>query len=72
MPAYLRLSNCRACLHYHPAGDEATITGVMRLTCDAFPDGIPVEILRGDNPHTEPYPGDGGLRFALSPAAGIE
>ena len=24
--------------------------------CKAFPDGIPVEILRGDNPHTKKHP----------------
>jgi hypothetical protein len=32
-------------------------------TCPAFPDGIPAEIWRGDNPHTSPYPGDNGIRF---------
>ena len=36
--------------------------------CEAFPDGIPDEIWRGDNDHTKPYPGDNGLRF-LAPAS---
>jgi len=31
--------------------------------CDAFPDGVPLPIIVGDNLHTEPFPGDGGLLF---------
>ena len=31
--------------------------------CAAFPNGIPLEIWNGDNPHTSPYPGDHGIRF---------
>ena len=31
--------------------------------CAAFPDGIPLEIWEGKNSHTEPYPGDHGIRF---------
>lgn len=34
-----------------------------RKGCPAFPNGIPLEIWMGDNPHTEPYPGDNGIRF---------
>jgi hypothetical protein len=33
--------------------------------CDAFPDGIPEEIWRGDNNHTKPYPGDNGRTYAV-------
>lgn len=33
------------------------------LTCKAFPQGIPEEILIGQVQHTGPYPGDNGLRF---------
>lgn len=36
-------------------------------TCDAFPDGIPSTIWRGDNKHLTPFKGDNGLTFTLSP-----
>lgn len=31
--------------------------------CKAFPEGIPPEIAQGDEPHTEPFPGDNGIQF---------
>jgi hypothetical protein len=33
------------------------------LSCDAFPAGIPQEILTGEFDHTNEYPGDNGIRF---------
>lgn len=32
-------------------------------TCKAFPEGIPMDIWLGKNKHTEPFPGDHGIRF---------
>ncbi len=38
-------------------------------SCDAFPapDSIPMEIWIGDSDHREPYPGDRGIRFEMTP-----
>jgi len=33
------------------------------LTCDAFPDGIPKELMYGYVTHETAYPGDNGMRF---------
>ena len=46
------LGICHVCIH------RRTLE-----TCDAFPEGIPVEILTGDINHTVPYKGDHGIRF---------
>lgn len=48
---------CFSCRHYRGLNAE------HRMSCDAFPDGIPPEIARGEFAHTEPYPGDNGVRF---------
>jgi hypothetical protein len=37
---------------------------VSNQTCAAFPEGIPPEILNGAVDHTQPYPGDHGIRYA--------
>ena len=52
------------CIHYigiksgKEAGEETDL-----LTCQAFPDKIPNEILSGDNKHTKPFPGDNGIQY---------
>jgi hypothetical protein len=36
-------------------------------TCEAFPDGIPHEILSNSHHHVTPYPGDRGILFEPEP-----
>jgi len=36
---------------------------VSKSTCEAFPKGIPKEILTGKIDHHEPYEGDNGIQF---------
>lgn len=45
---------CASCKHYN-----------KDLKCDAFPSGIPDEILTGVVDHNNPYPGDHNIRFEL-------
>ncbi len=49
---------CMDCKHYRRSD-----SGPVAFTCDAFREGIPEEILLHRNPHTEPFPGDHGIRF---------
>jgi len=41
-------------------------SSVPYAVCDAFPDGIPVEIFSSDfkTDHTKPYPGDHGIQYS--------
>lgn len=50
--------SCDTCAYADLAGDGTV------ATCKAFPQGIPQIILRGENPHTEPVPGDGGIVYS--------
>ena len=46
---------CIGCKHLHD--------GEWGLPCDAFPNGIPEEIIGGEHDHRRPYPGDGSILF---------
>ncbi len=39
------------------------------MTCEAFPDDIPDEILLNEHDHKTPFPGDNGLLFEPKPKA---
>jgi hypothetical protein len=51
---------CLGCAHYRFA-----------YSCEAFPQGIPDAILVGQVIHTEPYPGDRGVRFTPRDGDGV-
>lgn len=47
---------CNSCVH-HRGGDE----------CDAFPNGIPRELLLSNVLHVKPYKDDNGIRYEKDP-----
>jgi hypothetical protein len=48
----MRSEQCVLCKHFH-----------LDDTCEAFPHGIPAEILHGGYDHTTSYPGDHNVRY---------
>lgn len=46
---------CVHCKHFHSKGKG--------LTCDAFPEGIPFDIIICNVIHKKPYKGDHGIQF---------
>ena len=44
--------SCYSCKHYN-----------KDLTCKAFPNRIPIEILRGKHEHRTPFEGDRGIQY---------
>ncbi len=49
---------CYSCIRLHP-GDG--------MTCEAFPAGIPEQIVSSEADHRLPFAGDGGLTFEQDP-----
>ena len=60
MTTYANYCSAARCERYRgPIGPEDDPVFV----CQAFPLGIPQEILDGKNKHLKPYPGDDGLTY---------
>lgn len=55
---------CAICRHLRDSEDE--------MICDAFPDGIPFEILSSEADHRKPYAGDGGITYQRRAAVTLE
>lgn len=53
------ISQCKCCIHY-----KETLNGDC---CDAFPFGIPEDILKNYVCHKTPFPGDHGICFEPKP-----
>lgn len=50
---------CESCSRLRPGPDG------FGFECEAFPDGIPDEIILDGFDHREPFPGDHGVRWEL-------
>lgn len=47
---------CADCKHYNKFDYE-------KLSCKAYPKGIPEKIIEGEVDHKKPYKGDNGIQF---------
>lgn len=60
---------CLSCRHLHEEHRLVTPPGNWLpfdvMCCDAFPNGIPIDISRSRFDHRHEYPGDNGIRFKL-------
>jgi len=50
-----------------PSCYHCTRFDLAKLTCEAFPERVPREILLGQHDHKTPFAGDGGLQFNPKP-----
>lgn len=53
---------CAFCLHFQKVDDRDP-----KFFCDAFPNGIPDEIVRMRFDHRKPHPDDNGIQFEMNP-----
>lgn len=54
-----KVVKCSICKNrFYKNGEQYSL-----CTCKAFPNGIPLEIIREEVDHTKPYPGDNGIQY---------
>jgi len=53
----------RGCKHFNGMAKPRSGAEDGKFICDAFHNGIPEEIVHGDDLHLEPFEGDHGIRF---------
>ena len=56
MSSFMPSGPCLLCKHYQKVKPDGIYGQRPTLICEAFPDGIPSDILYGDNKHLEPIP----------------
>lgn len=47
--------------------DDSGATDAVTYVCEAFPGGIPAEIITEEVDHTTPYPSDHGIQYEPRP-----
>jgi hypothetical protein len=52
----IKPNQCENCTHYK-------MSDGYRVSCRAYPEGIPIELFIGAVSHDLPYPGDSGYRY---------
>jgi len=52
------IPKCLMCRHF-----DRTEPDSYALRCKAFPQGIPMDIVQGEQEHVTPYPGDNGILY---------
>jgi hypothetical protein len=65
---------CSTCIRFlgnqqGPTVENEGVSSIPKLICDAFPSGIPEDIVTGRNDHTSPVDGDNGLMYIEMPDA---
>lgn len=51
---------CLQCAHFH---ENLAVNDLPGAVCDAFPQGIPKEIMMAGDKHDKPIKGDHGIQF---------
>ena len=57
------IGSCLTCKHLRLTKSKETGTTMPDGTCDAYPEGIPVEIQFGSIVHDKPFKNDNGIQY---------